>query len=162
MRTWPGLAAIGAGLIHLGISAGSAPLQLVLFAVAGAAEAGWGVVALARAAPRPAAALAAAAVLVVAQLAVLLGGAHDHGAAADAAASTTASPAVPLGALIGAMLLDLAVAALLAVRLRRGSGAEVDAGPARFLLGAAAGAAAVAVVTASSLAGTALGGHHVH
>ena len=157
MRTWPGLAAIGAGLIHLGIAAGSPPLQLALFALVGAAEALWGVVALARTPPRPTGTLAAAVVVVVAQLAVLLGGAHDHGVAAP----STGSSAVPPGAMIGAMLLDLVLAVMLAVRMRRGS-RDADAGAVRFLLGAAIGASAVAVVTATSLAGTALGGHHLH
>lgn len=159
MRTWPGLAAIGAGLIHLGMAAGAAPLQLVLFALAGAAEAGWGVIALSRPVPRPTLSLAAAVVLVAGQIAVLLSGSHAHDAAATV---TPGSPAVPLGPMLGGMLLDLVVTALLAVRLRRGSAVDLDRGAVRFLIGAGVGAAAVAVVTATSLAGTAVGGHHLH
>ncbi len=148
---------MGAGLIHLGIAAGSAPVLLALFAGIGALEVLWSVVALSRPAPAPAASLAGAVLLVVAQLAVLLSGSHDH----EAAEPSAAGVAVPLGTILGALLLDLALAALLALRLRRGSPTGVVAAI-PFLLGTAAGAGAVALITATSLAGSSLGGQHLH
>lgn len=165
MRSWPGLAAVGAGLIHLGIAAGSSPLVLIAFALVGAVEAGWGVAALARTpAPRTRLALGGAVLLVAGWvLLLLLDGAHRHGPDARADAAGASAPALPLGAVSGAGLLDLVLAVLLAVALRRGSGAaEREPGPWRFLLGTAAGAGLVAVITASSLASTAIGGQHVH
>lgn len=156
MRTWPGLAALGAGLIHLGIAAGSAAPLLAVLVVVGAAECGWGVAALAGdRPPLPGRALPAVALVVAAQVVVLLTGGHAHtrGAAASG---------WPYGAIAGAAALDLAVAVLLALRLRRGSGRRREAGALRFLLATAAAAGLVAVVVTSSLAATVVGGGHVH
>lgn len=126
-----------------------------MLVVVGAAEAGWGVAALARqATPAPRAGLAGAVLLTGAFIAVLLLlAAHHHG---EGAASV-----LPVGALAGAAGLDLAVAVLLAFGLRWGSG-RPEGRPGPYLLGTAIAATAVAVVTATSLAGTTIGAGHVH
>ena len=121
----------------------------------GGAETGWGVVALARrTVPAARAALTGAVVLSGAFAVALLLPAAEH--RHDGGAS-----AVPLGALAGASALDLAVAVVLALGLRRGS-AGTEERPARYLLATALAAAAVAAVTVTSLAGTAVGAQHVH
>lgn len=155
MRTWPGLAALGAGIIHLGIAAASPPLLLALLAVTGAAEVGWGVVALARqATPAPRGALVTAAALVALWVLALL----LPAAAAHHAGGTRST--LPIGPAAGAALLDLTVASLLALSLRRrGPGNDGSAG---FLIAAAAAAAVVAGITVASLAGTSVGTVHTH
>ncbi|MFD1720538.1 hypothetical protein [Amnibacterium endophyticum] len=166
MRSWAGLAAIGAGLVHLGIAAGSDPLALVLLTAAGAAEVLWGIVDLARPeASRGAAALGVLALLVGAQVVLLVAVGHAHATGAVTAAPVAPAAPVrsvlpPAGATAGAAVLDLIATAALALRLRRGSGAEP--GPARFLVGTAAAALVVAAIAATSLAGTAVGAGHVH
>ena len=153
---------MGAGLIHLGVAAGSDPLVLAALVLVGAAEAGWGVAALARpAVPILRAALIVAVLLVAGWIAVLLtsGGGHQHGAVG--AASGTAE--LPVGAMSGAAALDLLLALVLAVAHRRGTaGLAEEGGPWRFLVMTAAGAGLVAVAVSTSLAGVFTGGAHLH
>lgn len=153
MRTWPGLAAIGAGLIHLGSAPGTTPAVLVLLVLVGGAELLWGVAALSRAAP-PVPLRAAAGLLVVLLLTV-------EALLLPPAAGRTGSPlplGLPLGAILGAGLLDLVVGGLIGAHLARGRRAPEEQRPLPFLLAAAAGAVAVAVVTTQSLVDTAVGG----
>lgn len=154
MRSWPGLVAIGAGLIHLGIAAGS-PSLFVAASAAGAAELVWGVAALARPQlPLPRAALVGAALLVGLWIVSLLLAPEMHAAGQMMGGSL---PALPVGALTGAGVLDLLCALLIAVTRRR-SAAAGESHPVVFLLATAAAAAVVAIVTVASLAGTAVGG----
>jgi hypothetical protein len=157
VRTWVGLAAVGAGLIHLGVAAGAPIAALLAYAALGAAEVAWGVAALARETlPLPRTALAGAAVAIGVELVSLLapagaghGGMHMTGAAA---------PAVPASSLLGAAVLDLAVAAALAVVLRRGRRAPGPFPPVwPYLGGVVGGAAVVAALTSASLGATPVG-----
>ncbi|MGN6445046.1 hypothetical protein [Amnibacterium sp.] len=153
MRTWPGLAAIGAGLIHLGSAAGTAPAVLVPLALLGAAEVLWGVGALAR--PEPpfprAAAVAVAVAVVLGSVGLLLpAAAARHGGMVDLG--------VPGGAFGGAGALDLVLAVLLAIRLVPGRPEAAEPRPVRFLIAAGLAAAVVAIVTTESLAATSVGG----
>jgi hypothetical protein len=158
MRTWLGLAALGAGLVHLGVAAGAPPVQTALLALLGIAEGGWGVTALAReTVPVPRAALAGAAVAVAGWVAVLFAGAGSmsHMAGMGGAGSGIALTPLPM---LGAAVLDLACAAGLAVVLRRGrSAAGRPPGVWTYLGGVVAGAAVVAGITSASLGGTAIG-----
>jgi hypothetical protein len=153
VRTWPGLAAIGAGLIHLGSAAGTGPAVLVPLALLGALEVLWGVAALARPTPPAprAGAVGVGVALVLTVVALLLPpSAARHGA--------TVAFGVPPAAFGGAGALDLAVGVLLAIHLGRGRPDAGESRPLRFLLAAAAAAALVAVVTTQSLAATSVGG----
>jgi hypothetical protein len=152
VRTWPGLAAIGAGLIHLGSAPGTPPGVLGALVVVGAAELLWGVAALGRpAVPVPRAALAGLGVVALLTVEALLL------PPAAARTGTAVALGIPLGALVGAAALDLVLGALLGARLVRGREAGEER-PAAFLLAAAAAAGVVAVVTTQSLAATAVGG----
>lgn len=153
MRTWPGLAAIGAGLVHLGSAAGTTPFVLIPLAVLGGLEVLWGVVALARPvppAPRAAAAGVAVAVLLTVVALLLPPSAARHGA--------TVAFGVPSAAFGGAGALDLVVGVLVAIHLGRGLPEPGEPHPLRFLLAAAPAAALVAIVTTQSLAATSVGG----
>jgi hypothetical protein len=153
VRTWPGLAAIGAGLIHLGSAPSTPPAVLTVLVLVGAAELLWGVAALAR--PVPPAPLRALAglgvVLLLSVEALLLPPAAAH-------SGSPVSFGLAPGAVLGAGALDAVLGALLATHLGRGRRPAGTARPLPFLLSAAAAAAVVAVVTTSSLAGTAVGG----
>jgi hypothetical protein len=153
VRTWPGLAAVGAGLIHLGGSAGAVPAVLVPLLLVGIAEVLWGVLALSRPVPPMAASAAPATALALVGTVVALllpSSAARHGAAV--------SFGVPAGVFGGAGALDLALGVLLAVHLGRGRPESAPSRPVRFVLEAAAGAAVVAVVVTQSLAATSAGG----
>jgi hypothetical protein len=153
VRTWPGLAAIGAGLIHLGSAAGTTPSVLIPLVLIGVVELLWGVLALSRTAPPApkAAAGAVGAVLLLTVVALLLPpSAMRHGAEVDLG--------VPAGAFGGAGALDLVVGVLLALHLRGVRTGTEEPRPLRFLLAAAVAAAVVAVVTTQSLAATSVGG----
>ncbi len=153
MRTWPGLAAIGAGLIHLGAAAGTSPAVLAPLAALGLLEVLWGVAALSRPVPPAprAAAVGASVALVLAVVALLLPpSAARHGA--------VVAFGVPPAAFGGAGALDLVVGLLVAIHLAGGRPVERESRPARFLLAAGAAAAIVAIVTPQSLAATSVGG----
>jgi hypothetical protein len=153
VRTWPGLAAIGAGLIHLAASVGAAPIALTPLFFAGVAEVLWGVLALSRPVPPHAvqATVGTAVVLVGTVVALLL----------PPAAARHGSPialGVAPGAFAGAGALDLALGVLLAAHLGRSSGVRADPRPLRFVLEAGAAAAVVAILVTQSLAATSVGG----
>jgi 4-amino-4-deoxy-L-arabinose transferase-like glycosyltransferase len=153
VRTWPGLAAIGAGLIHLGAASGTAPAVLIPLAVLGGLEVLWGVVALGRPTPPAprAAAIGVAVALLLSVVALLLPpAAARHGASVDLG--------VPAAAFGGAGALDLVLGVLLAIRLGIGLRDAGESHPLRFLTAAATAAAVVAVVTTQSLAATSVGG----
>lgn len=165
LRTWTGLAAIGAGCVHLAVAAGASSAAALLgFVLLGALELAWAVAALARdSLPLPRPALGGAAVAVVVGLGVLLGpslGGHHHGTEAASAASAPSLPALPL---LGATVLDLAVAALIAAALRRGP-RRTEAFPPvwGYLAGVIGGAGLVGALTSASLAGTAVGALALH
>ena len=157
IRTWLGLGALGAGLVHLAVAAGAAPAALALLAVIGAAEVAWGVTALAREqVPVPRVALAGAAVTVVGVAAVLVlrAGAMSHMGTMSTAGTVAGVPAVPM---LGAALLELGCAAALAVVVRRGRREARQPGVWTYLAGVAAGAVVVAGVTSASLGATPVG-----
>ena len=157
LRTWIGLAALGAGCIHLAVAAGAPFAVLLGFSVLGTAELAWAVAALARPAiPLPRIAFAVAVTAVALEVAVLLlpaAGAH-HGAGHHLGAAAPV-PGLPM---LGAALLDLAVAAVLAGGLRRRREPTEAFPPVwGYLAGVAAGAGVVAALTSASLGGTAVG-----
>jgi hypothetical protein len=158
VRTWPGLAAIGAGLIHLGSAAGAGTPVVVPLLVFGIAEVLWGVAALSRPIPPVASSAAAAvgSVLLLTVVALLLPpSAARHG--------SVVVLGVPPSAVGGAGALDLVVGVVLAIHLGRGRPLPGETRNSRFLLAAAAAAAVVAVVTTESLSGTSVGGPmHMH
>lgn len=153
MRTWPGLGALGAGLIHLGSAAGTTPLVLIPLALIGAAEVVWGVATLARPTPlRPVAAAAGVgAVLLLTAVALLL-------PPSAARYGESVSFGVPAAAFGGAGLLDLGVGVLLAMHLARPTREVRAEGPLPFLGATGAAATAVAFVVIRSLAETSAGG----
>ena len=156
IRTWLGLGALGAGLVHLAVAAGATPAALALLAVIGAAEVVWGVTALARErvpVPRLALGGAAAAVVGVAGVLVLRAGAMSH------IAMTTAGPiaGVPPVPMLGAAVLELGCAGGLAVVVRRGDRESPQPGVWTYLGGVSAGAAVIAAITTASLGATPLG-----
>ena len=150
-------AAIGAGLIHLAIVI-DAPLALTLVLGAlGFLEFGWGAITFAEPHVRaPRLAFAAALTPVVAWgAALLLSGLFD---------STQLARSLPLAPLAIAALLELVVAAILAVQLRRDRGdservASPPAGVARTVTGTALAAMVIAGLTLVALAGTTAGPH---
>jgi hypothetical protein len=153
VRTWPGLAAIGAGLIHLGSAPSTPPAVLAVLVLVGGAELLWGVAALGRPVPpAPLAAVVALGVVLLLALEALLlpPAAARSGSAVSFGLTSTA--------VLGAAGLDVAVGVLLAVRLGLRRPAPAETRPLAFLTAAGAAAAAVAVVTTASLAGTGLGG----
>ncbi|WP_375387410.1 hypothetical protein [uncultured Amnibacterium sp.] len=153
MRTWPGLAAIGAGLIHLGSAPEAPPVVLAVLVLVGGAELLWGVAALGQPVP-PAPVGAGVALMGVALLtaeALLL-------PPAAAQRGSEVSFGLSTGAVLGAAALDLALGGLLALHLGRGRPQAARQGALRFLVAAGAAAAAVAFVTIQSLAGTSSGG----
>ncbi|HET6825987.1 MAG TPA: hypothetical protein VFH64_08685 [Amnibacterium sp.] len=157
IRTWLGLGALGAGLVHLAVAAGAKPAALALLAVIGAAEVAWGVTALARErvpVPRLALGAAAAAVVGVAAVLVLRAGAMSHmGAMASGGPVEGVSP-VPM---LGAALLELGCAGALAVVVRQGRRESPQPGVWTYLGGVVAGAGVVAGITTASLGATAVG-----
>lgn len=158
IRTWIGLAAVGAGLVHLGVAAGAPLPTLLVYVALGAAEIGWGVAALAReTVPLPRAGLGGAALALVVELVSLLAPASaEHGGMHMAGGGTT--PALPAASLLGAAVLDLAVAVALAVVVRRGRRAPgAFPPPWLYLVGVAAGAAIVAAITTTSLGAAPVG-----
>ena len=157
-RTWLGLGAIGAGLIHLAVAASSAPALLMLFLAIGAAETAWGVAAMARrslALPRTA--MAGALLTVVVWIITL----QATPMRMSTSSTMVMTPVLPTGAMLGAGALDLLIAVGIAL-VRRGARASADQTEAppsalRFLVGTIIGAGVVAVVTANCLAATPIG-----
>ena len=153
VRTWLGLLAIGAALIHLAVAAGSPALSAVVFSVLGSAECAWGAFALARARV-PAPRLGLAAVLApIAAWALLT--VPRMGGMTGMRSTSAALPVLPLAAASG---LDVAAAVLLAALVRRGVPTEVRMpSPGAYLAGVLAGCAAVAAVASTAMGGTLVG-----
>ncbi len=136
------IAALGAGIVHLGAAVGAPVLPLAALLALGAAELGWALVALRIGrppAPRTATAVAVIGLLALAPLA--LGGSALH-----------------VGALLGAAALQLLAAVLLALRPRL---REAPERPGRHLLSVLAGALLVGAIATPSLAATTAGGSAV-
>ncbi|MFF2050917.1 hypothetical protein ACFVU2_04890 [Leifsonia sp. NPDC058194] len=157
-RAFLAVAALGAGLLHAALAPGAPlPLLVVLLAVA-AAELAWSVTTLARDRPalfRLVPALALVPVGLWAALAVV---------GATATSGTVISlPLVPMAA---ASLLDVVIAAVSAVVLRRDRPASQRSGALRFVAALALSASAVCAVTIPALGLTDAGfaavkvGHH--
>ena len=165
IRTWLGFAALGAGLIHLAVAAGAPSLLLATFAVLGAAEVAWGVAALGRrTVPIPRTALAAATLPTLVWVGLLLAGSPGthgaaHAAGAHASGAMAAAAALPLGPMLTGTVLDLAVAAVLAIRLRRAR-PEVpspEPGVWAYLGGVFGGAGVIFALTSAALGATVVG-----
>lgn len=134
-RSALGFAALGAGLIHLGLAVGSGIGLAIGLVVTGAAEFLWGVLAVSRPGlPVPRVALAGALVPPVLWVLVLL--------------APVAGPR-PLP-MLAATLLDLAVAAGTGIGLRRGPAPE----PRRPAVGIAIAAVVVVAITFPALIAT--------
>jgi hypothetical protein len=153
-RSWLSFAAIGAGLIHLALAIGApAPLAIALGAL-GFLEFGWGAITFAQPhvrAPRLAFAAALAPVLAWGA-ALLLSGLFD---------STQLARSLPLVPLAIAALLELVVAGILAMQLRRdrwaGDSVAPSPGLARTVAGTLVAAVVIAALTLVALAGTPAG-----
>jgi hypothetical protein len=149
-RAWIGLAALCAGLIHLGLVVSSPLPAAVVLVVIGLAECAWGVLAFARerlARPR----LVLAGALVPTILWALL--------VAVASLSRTPALASFLGftALMIATLFELFVAIVVAVLIRRGtdfSRVKVPGSSVRYLVGVLAGALLFGALVTPALAAT--------
>jgi len=153
VHTWPGLAAIGAGLIHLGSSVGAAPVALTPLFFLGVAEVLWGVVALSRTVP-PAASPAAVGT-AVALVGTVVGLLLPPAAARHGAPVTLGVPPVAFAA---GGALDLTLGVLLTVHLLRGRIEPRPPRPLRFVLEVGGAAAVIAVLVTQSLAATSVGG----
>jgi len=147
LRAWLGFFALGAGLIHLALVIGSPPALGVPLVLIGIAEFAWGVITFTAAAvPFARVARIAAVVPILGWVALLL------------VSGSAGVPGIRVLPMLVASLLDLAVAIVITVVLRRG-----DAAPARplrsgpYLLGLAAGALVVAALTTPALAATEAG-----
>lgn len=145
-----GLAAVGAGLIHLASALGSPPAVAVVVAVVGAAELVWGVIAVtARALPVANAARAGALVPVVLWVLVLL--------VAGPAQLGPFTSTLRLAPMLAASALDLVVVASIAiVRRRAAAGRAPSRGRGAMILLVLCGAA-IAVLTAAALGATEAG-----
>ncbi|BDZ54843.1 hypothetical protein [Agromyces marinus] len=147
-RTWPMLAALGAGLVLAALAAGAGGAPRIVLAGLGIAALGWGVRALHRGrvvAPR--ATLAITALLIAAT-----------GVAASVGALRTV-PGLPVAVLV-VFLAVIAAAAAHAVRFggsRRRRRAVPERGAARSLAGLAVGAILVAALATPALAATEAG-----
>ena len=153
VRCWVGLAALGAGLIHLGVAASAGPAALAVLTVVGCAELAWAVAALARSVlPLPRIVPIGAIVPAAAWVVLLLAGAHHAG---------TGMSVLPAGPLLMATALDLVPALVVAVRLRRGLDPAGEAGPMPaplpYLAGVLVGSFLAAGATITALAGTEVG-----
>ena len=141
-RAWLAVAALGAGLLHAALAA-SAPLPALIVLVAiGAAELAWAGMTFAR--DRPPFLRAS---LYLALLPVALWAAVASIGAASGAGTVLALQPLPL---VVASALDLAVAATVAVVIRRGRPAR-DSGAIRFVLTLLVSAAVVSGVTIPAL-----------
>jgi hypothetical protein len=160
-RSLMALAALGAGLIHLAVAAGSPLAAAILLGALGIGELGWGLAVLSRGRV-----LAPTAALISSLAPVALWGLLATVRVAGGLSSLT--DFVPLGPLAAASVLSIALALLLAVerrsrKARRQSTALASepARPGRFLLGMLLGAMAVAGVVTPALAATNAGTYAV-
>lgn len=157
LRTCVAFAALGAGLIHIAISAAEPLSFLGLFALIGAAEVAWAILALAR--PRlavPRIALVGALVPIVLAAIGLT--------ASPTVGDRTIAEALPFLAVLSATVLDLFVAVVLAIRLRQGKIESVTASSMpnhretfTYLGALLASAAVMTVLTVPAIAATPVG-----
>ncbi|MFF1632358.1 hypothetical protein [Leifsonia sp. NPDC058248] len=144
-RAWLAVVALGAGLVHAALAA-SAPLPaLIVLTAIGAAELGWAAATLIRDRPpllRASLYLALAPIGCWAAVATV--------GATTAAGTVIALPPLPLAVASG---LDLTIAVVIAVVLRRRASAH-DTGAVRFVLALLLSSAAVSAVTVPALAVT--------
>jgi hypothetical protein len=143
LRAWLGFLAIGAGLVHLALAIGAPAAVGIALLLIGIAESAWGVFALtAERVPVPRVARIASVVPLLLWVLVLLVPAWGAG------------PAVPALPALTAGLLDLGIAAVLTVLLRRRDELGRAALPTgRYLLTVGAGAVVVALLAALALIG---------
>ena len=134
-RSALGFAALGAGLLHLALAVGSVPGLATGLAVAGGAEFLWGVLAVSRpGVPLPRAAIVGALVPPIAWIVLLL-------------LAVDGPRTLPM---LAATALDLAVAVLLAIGLRR----EPRAEPRHPAVGIVVAGLVVAAITVPALIAT--------
>ncbi|TFB79586.1 hypothetical protein [Terrimesophilobacter mesophilus] len=163
-RSWLAFAAMGAGVIHLGVAPGTAIPAAVALAGLGVAEFGWGVGVLAlNRFPLPKAAGVMAFVPSIGWVLVLLAS-----VAFDTPDVAATFPAFPMSV---ATLFTLLLAGVLAGDRRRRANAEEEAAsstprkfqrPGRYLGGLLAGALAVSALTTPALAATGAGVDNPH
>ncbi|RLQ84344.1 hypothetical protein D9V28_09100 [Mycetocola zhadangensis] len=155
------LAALGAGLVHLAVAAGSPLVAAVLVGAVGIGELGWGLAILSRGRV-----LTPTVALIGSLAPVALWGLLMTVRVAGGLSATT--DWVPVGPLAAASLLSLSVAVVLSVDRRRrktggraGPPARTATRPGRFLLGMLLGAMAVAGLVTPALAATNAGTYAV-
>jgi hypothetical protein len=160
VRTWLGFAALGSALIHLAVGATAGfPLSVLLVGF-GVAELGWGIATLATGRV-----LAARIVVGAALIPVLIWGATA--ALGSGLGVMNAQIGLPLYPMAMAALLDIFLAATVAIALRRASnGAPTPvraASPAgwRFVIGLVVGGFLLSAITTPALAATEVGSHAV-
>jgi hypothetical protein len=145
-----GLAAIGAGLIHLASAIGSPPAVGAIVAVIGIAEFGWGVIAVAgRGIPRGGAARIGAVVPVVLWALVLV--------VAGPAQLGPFTSTLRLGPMLAASALDLVVVLGITIARRRAASARPPIAGGRAVAGTVVAVLAVASLTAVALTATEAG-----
>ena len=155
LRTWLGLLALAAGLVHFALVIGSPlPVALVLLLV-GAAEFVWGVFAFVSISPPlPQLARSGAVMPVIAwALLLVVAGADSFGPLTDARG---------LFPMLVASVFDLLIAVGMTALLRRSAAIAPDAAPVasrpgRYLVGVIAGALVIGAITTPALAATEAG-----
>ena len=148
IRILAGIAAIGAGIVHLALVPGTVLPLVLMVVIIGTAQLSWGVVTLVRGSmPVPA-------------LALLGGIAPAFLFPLAAVGGDAMLAALPTATLLGATLLSLGGSSLVAVHLRRshGEAAPRRARPALMLPALALGVAVVAGIATPALAASELGG----
>jgi hypothetical protein len=149
-RVVVGVAAIGAGLIHLATAIGSPPVIAAVVAVIGLAEFVWGVVAVVAAGiPLPRAARLGAIVPVVLWVAILL--------VAGPAQLGPFTSTLRLGPLLAASALDLVVALGITAAVRRPAASPTGARRPAAVVAIVAACLAIAAVTSVALTATEAG-----
>jgi hypothetical protein len=145
-----GLAAIGAGLVHLATAIGSPPAVAVVVAVIGIAEFGWGVVAVAaRGIPAPTAARIGAVLPIVLWVLVLV--------VAGPAQLGPFTSTLRLAPMLAASALDLVVVFAVTVAVRRARAGRTPSRGRGPVAGVVVAGLAIAALTAVALTATEAG-----
>jgi hypothetical protein len=145
-----GIAAIGAGLIHLATAIGSPPAIAAVVAMVGVAEFGWGVVAVvARGIPLPTAARVGAVVPIVLWVLVLL--------VAGPAQLGPFTSTLRLGPMLAASALDLTVVVGVTIAHRRAIAGGARRTGRGAIVATVIGGLAIAALTAAALTATEAG-----
>lgn len=149
-RMLAGIAAIGAGLVHLATAIGSPPAVATVVALIGIAEFGWGVVAVAaRGVPLPHAARIGAVVPVALWALVLV--------VAGPAQLGPFTSTIRLAPMLAASALDLVVVIAITVGLRRAAAGRVAARSRGAVVGVVVAGLAIAALTGIALTATEAG-----